>query len=527
MQMHKSIVTAGIAVLLSAGSVFASLSPEHVAWGKSAAKFLMTPEETAKWKSIGSDADAKQFEDTFWSRRDPTPGTPENEYRDLFNSRVKFADDRYGFGRIPGSVTDRGKVLVLLGAPSRMIKSKDVATNLNIQQGMTSNTDGSLNDVEPPTETWIYERDRIPTWSGIDPFDIPFVDQHGTKEYRLGRSDRTNVGELMKKAVQASLFQNGTPEPPRFVPPTPAPAARPEVVTATVPAPQVTPATVTFKTQSLQTAVDEYKNARGSSYKDAYVTYGTFETAEGEYFVPVQIYVPHSAGLSAEQSLTFFGVVADTTGKIVTVYEEPAKLTPSKEDLYFDKSLMLSPGKYIGTFGLASEGKPLTMTRVSMNLSPIEKGAPGASDLILSNNIDAMKIAQNPTDPFAFGGLKVVPKGDRVFRTSDELGYFVELRNPGLDAAGNPKFQMGMEWETTTEKMENGKSVKTTRIMKQPLQEATVIAVKGVPGQFQVGGFIPLSSFVAGEYKINMKLIDTVNKQVYKRDATFKLLKAK
>ncbi|HVT04690.1 MAG TPA: GWxTD domain-containing protein [Thermoanaerobaculia bacterium] len=525
--MHKSIVTAGLAILLSAGSAFAALSPEHVAWGKSAAKFLLTPEEAAKWKSINNDGDAQRFEDLFWARRDPTPGTSQNEFRDEFNVRVKFADERYGFARTPGSVSDRGRVVVLLGPPSRMIFSKDEKTIPKIEQGITSDgSDGSLKDVEPPTETWLYERERIPAWAGTQVLDVPFFDRNGSKDWKLGRSNKTNVNELLKMSVQMGIKQPNLTEAPTFAPGAPAPAAKPQVVTVTVPAPQVTAPMVTFKTQSLQTAVDDFKTARGTSYKDAYVTYGTFTTAEGEYFVPVQVYVPQSSGLKADQALTFFGVVSDPTGKVVSVYEEPATLTPTKEDLYFDKSLMLSPGKYNGTFGLAADGKPLTMTTVNMNLTPIEKGTPSVSDLFLSNNIDVMKTAQNPTDPFAFGGLKVVPKGDRVFHTTDELGYFVELRNPGVDAAGNPKIQMSMEFDTTVEKKQpNGKSVKVPKVMKQELQEATVLAVKGVPGHFQIGAFIPLSSFTSGDYKITMKLIDTVNKQVYNREAAFKLKK--
>jgi|GEM_PF-379126 len=542
MQMRKSMVTAGLAITLCAGSLFAALSPEHVAFGKSAAKFLMTTEEAAKWKSLSSDRDAQRFEELFWARRDPTPGTAANEFRDEFEARVKFADERYGFGKVSGSVSDRGRIIVLLGPPTRVMRSHEVPSP-NIQQGVTAEIGASsspgggggtvtLKDMQPPTETWLYERDRIPTWAGTQPLEIPFVDQYGSQEWKIGRSDKTNVNELMKMAAQVSLTQPNLTEVPKMAA---ASAASPvqavqtnKVVTATVPAPEVTaPTMTTFKTQSLQTAVDEFKTARTSPYKNVYVTYAPFVTAAGEYFVPVQLYLPKSSGLTTEQALTFFGVVQDPAGKVVTVYEEPARLTATKEDTYFDKSLMLTPGKYTATFGLAADGKPVTMATVNLDLDAIEKGTEGVSPLFLSNNIEAMKTAQNPTDPFAFGGLKVVPKGDRLFRTDEELGYFVEIRNPGLDATGNPKFQMGMLWEATVDTVQNGKTVKVTKKMQQPLQEAVMIPVKGVPGQYQTGGFIPLSVFGAGEYKIKMKILDTVSKQTYNRDATFRLVKAK
>ena len=80
------IVCATLAIV--AGSAFAQLSPEVRDWAKGPVQFIMTPQELAQWNQIKTDADAKAFTDLFWARRDPSPGTPVNEYRDAFEAAV-------------------------------------------------------------------------------------------------------------------------------------------------------------------------------------------------------------------------------------------------------------------------------------------------------------------------------------------------------------------------------------------------------------------------------------------------------
>ncbi|HEU4522313.1 MAG TPA: GWxTD domain-containing protein, partial [Thermoanaerobaculia bacterium] len=78
-----------------AGSAFAQLSAEYRDWANGPVKWIMTPEETANWKKVRSDADAKAFVDLFWARRDPSPGTPANEFQAEFDARVEYADRQF------------------------------------------------------------------------------------------------------------------------------------------------------------------------------------------------------------------------------------------------------------------------------------------------------------------------------------------------------------------------------------------------------------------------------------------------
>src|SRR5689334_14084062 len=105
-----------VAVGISAAAIAsAQMSKEKQEWPKTAVQFLMTKEEKAEWSQIKTDADADKFIKLFWLRRDPSPGTPQNEFQDEIEKRVKVADERMSQGKTKGSVTDRGKIVVIFG----------------------------------------------------------------------------------------------------------------------------------------------------------------------------------------------------------------------------------------------------------------------------------------------------------------------------------------------------------------------------------------------------------------------------
>jgi GWxTD domain-containing protein len=513
---------AALAVSALALNAFA-LSAEYLDWGRGPAQFLMTKDEAAKWKTITSDDDAKAFVSLFWARRDPTVATPRNEYREEFERRVAAADKNFPSDKKRGALTDRGKILILFGQPKKIERAggqRESALPGMDRTGSTTNTTadafgGTGSTERTAAQIWSYEGDDARTLFGQARAPLRFVDQQGKSDYILERGG-PDVSSAQQKAITRSLTQPNLTAAPNF-----AAAAAPAAMA--MPVPDLPPAMPTeLTTESLKAAVAEMKAAKTNPWeKKGYLSWGEYVTAEGEYFVPVQLYVPKSAGLSASQSLTFFGLVQDENGNNVAAFEQPAKLTVSKDDFFADRSLTALPaGKYRGYFGLAENGKPVSMASADMQLAgTIDKDATAVSPLILSNNVYPLAEAQNPDDPHAFGGLKVVPKSDHTFRTSDELWYFVELRNPGLsepaaaDGAAavpvSPKIQVKIDVDGVEK--EGGKKIRRPAAPR----EVDAMELKGVPGHYGLGNSIPLASFKPGEYTFNVKVIDTIKKASY------------
>jgi GWxTD domain-containing protein len=511
----SAVLVAGLA-----GGAFA-LTPEHTDWGRGAVQFLMTREEAAKWKTIQNDADADAFIALFWARRDPTPDTPRNEYREQVEARIQYADEKFGAGKTKGSLTDRGHALVVYGTPAKVVQT-------TAQQTADAPPDAMSNDAAaagPEAMTWTYNDEPVFQTSTAT---LRFVDRFHTGDWKL---DRKFDAASQERAIAKSIVRPDLTAARQFAQQT-APAA------AAIPAPAaIDNAQPELRTDALKAAVAAFKAAATNPYEKSpsYLAWDDEITASGDYFVPTVLYVPKSSGITPSASLTFFGVVEDANGKTLAAFEQPAKLNATKDDLFIDTSLPHLPaGAARAIYGLADNGKVVTMTSAQMNLAgAIDKSASASGRLILSNNVFAMSEAQQPLEPFAYGGLKVVPKADKTFHRSDDLAYFVELRNPGVadPTAGNstvvpvngdptpmPKLQVKLDLEGV--ERDGGKKIHSAL----PLREMPAFAVKGIPGRYGLGSDIPLASFKPGDYAFTVKIIDTVKKTSYTVSDSFKLV---
>jgi GWxTD domain-containing protein len=83
-------------------------------------RWIMLPEEEKKARRLRTNREAISFIEEFWRRRDPDLQKPGNPFIQTFNERVEAADRLYGEGVERGSLSDRGRALVLLGAPPRL-----------------------------------------------------------------------------------------------------------------------------------------------------------------------------------------------------------------------------------------------------------------------------------------------------------------------------------------------------------------------------------------------------------------------
>lgn len=147
------------------------------AWGDSPAlQILATSAEKREWQSLVSAADRAHFIAEFWRRRDPTPTTPQNEFRDTFDRRVAFADSVFGTSEERGSMSDRGKVFELLGEPSfvrrRPISRGDTTGHNRVWVPPDTMINGTI-------EQWVYTREQVPIQLAKPDVTYRFVTQPG------------------------------------------------------------------------------------------------------------------------------------------------------------------------------------------------------------------------------------------------------------------------------------------------------------------------------------------------------------
>src|SRR5438445_3358217 len=68
--------------------------------------YIITDEERQAWKRLATDEEREQFIEQFWLRRDPTPDSAENEFKEEHYRRIAYANERYASG-IPCWKADR------------------------------------------------------------------------------------------------------------------------------------------------------------------------------------------------------------------------------------------------------------------------------------------------------------------------------------------------------------------------------------------------------------------------------------
>ncbi len=127
--------------------------------------YIIMPVEREVFLKLGNDKDRDIFVESFWKQRDPTPATPQNEYKDEHIRRVEYANKIYHRGTPrPGWMTDMGRIYIILGQPNS-IERFDGTAGIH------------------PCQVWYYFGDaakRLPTY-----FGLVFYQRGGSGEYRL------------------------------------------------------------------------------------------------------------------------------------------------------------------------------------------------------------------------------------------------------------------------------------------------------------------------------------------------------
>ena len=79
------------------------------------------PTKNASVPGLGTDDEREEFIEQFWLRRDPTPGTPENEFKDEHYRRIAYANLHFptATGKA-GWKTDRGRIYIVYGPPDEI-----------------------------------------------------------------------------------------------------------------------------------------------------------------------------------------------------------------------------------------------------------------------------------------------------------------------------------------------------------------------------------------------------------------------
>lgn len=141
---------------------------------------IITDSEYDVFKRLKAPLEKEKFIEEFWKRRDPTPETVENEFREEYQKRLAYVNEHFTC-ILPGYLTDRGKVYLLLGKPHLIF---------SYPMGLTENSPFRHLKIPPsvPVEIWQY---RYISDYGVG-VNFLFVSKNNNCNYTIINS----VGEL-------------------------------------------------------------------------------------------------------------------------------------------------------------------------------------------------------------------------------------------------------------------------------------------------------------------------------------------
>ena len=489
-------------------------------WLSEEVPYIITEEERSAFKRLNTDEEREQFIEQFWERRNPDPGSPENEFKEEYYRRIAYANEHYASG-IPGWRTDRGRIYIMYG-PADEIESHP--------------SGGSY--TRPPeegggeTSTYPFEQWRYRYIDGIGQnIILEFVDPTMTGEYHLtidpGEKDALlhvpNAGltmmESMGMASKASRFNNtdgttlgqalgGQPE------------SMEEFTRLDLYAKIFKPPDVKFK--DLKAVVTSKLSSQLLPF-DARTDF--IRVTEETVLTPVTVQV-QNGDLQFQNKdgvmhgvLDIFGQFSSLGGRIVNTFEKSLVLdVPEGEFQHYQdhrsvyqEVVPLKPGRYKLSLVLKDD---LNGHMGSMELGIIvpryddEKLA--SSSLILADLLQPLPTNQVGSGPFVIGGTKVRPSVNGTFTRDQKLGIYMQVYNLGVDEKTH-KPSLDVQYEI----LKDGKAV-----LNQPEDAGNI---KKAAQQFTVEKTMPLTGLSPGKYTVQIKVTDNIKKQSVSPTASFEV----
>lgn len=222
MNMRRFLLLTAV-VCLMAPALFAGSMSKYKNWPNSPEGYFMTAAERADWKAnVKTDAEAEQFVAKFVASRGPG-------FADDVAQRAAMADKHLSVAGRAGSLTTRGKIIILLGPPSGLkISARDVQNGRSSslggitggggsgggQYGATGNSVSDVIDAANQSAMAVskvsdyeftYAADRLPTKTGKDFVVTVEVNPGDGSDRVLSRTAAAQLDEMFEQAVAARL----------------------------------------------------------------------------------------------------------------------------------------------------------------------------------------------------------------------------------------------------------------------------------------------------------------------------------
>ncbi len=480
--------------------------------------YIITDEEKTAFKRLSTEDEREQFIEQFWLRRDPTPDSAENEFKEEHYRRIAYTNERYASG-IPGWKTDRGRIYITFGPPDENESHPSGGTYERPYEegGGTTST--------YPFEKWRYRwiegigSDIIiefvdPTMTGeyrmtMDPSEkdalmmvpgagLTLIEQMGlaNKTDRFSRTDGTRLGTGQQPT---SMKMNQFERLQQFANLQKAPAVKFRDLEALV------SSTVKFNILPIRVRADFMK-----------MTSSSIQTNVTLQLERKDLQFQNKDGI-AKAAVNIYARITSMSRRVVNVFEDVVSVEIPNEMLekgstgasVYQKSIPLPPGTYrLNLVVKDVYGGNTNNHQMVLEVPRIEDDTLGMSSVILADQIEKVPTRSIGAGQFVIGSTKVRPRLSETFSRDEKMGIYMKFYNFQADERTN-KPSGSIQYEVT----KTGSDKKIFEFSEE---------LTGNTGtEVTIEKLLPLKTLEPGQYKLKMKVTDKLRNQTLTPQATF------
>lgn len=488
------------------------LDSQYKKWLNEDVIYIVTPEERSTFLRLQTNEEREQFIEQFWQRRNPDPDSVENTFKEEHYRRIAYTNEHFASG-VPGWKTDRGKIYIMWGPPDE-IESHPSGGSY----------DRPANEGGGETSTYPFEDWRYRYLEGIgNDVNIEFVDPSMTGEFRLTMDPSEKDALLYVPGAGLTQMESMGM------------ASKTDRFTNTDGTHMAQPLGGQLESQSEFSRLDLYAKIQKPppvKFKDleAVVTsrlvrdqvkfdyrFDFLRITADTVLVPITIQIPtHQLSFNnkdgvASAALNLFARITSLSGRVIQTFEDtirrdvPDSLLSQSQSTssIYQKAVPLSPGLYrldIVIKDVNSGNVGVVNTRLAVPRFEDERLS--SSSLILADQIQRVSSKDIGLGQFVLGDVKVRPKLDGAFASSEDMGVFLQVYNLKVDDKTH-KADASVQFRVTREKESD------------PVLKFDVPRDK-LPDhgeELTLEDIITLGSLQPGKYKLEVAVTDNLAKQ--------------
>jgi len=467
------------------------LASAYDSWEKTDVAYIITDEERQAFHRLSNDEERDSFIEQFWLRRDPTPDTEENEFKEEHYRRIAYANERFASG-IPGWKTDRGEIYIKYGPPAEIEPHPSGGTY------QRSPEEGGGSTTAFPFEKWRY---RYLENIGTDVV-IEFVDRTNSGEYRM----TTDPSE------KDALSHVPGYQPPRL--------ERNQFDLVERDANLRKPPAIKFKDLEAAVTSSIRYNALPMRVRTDFipVTPTSIMSNITLQFDRKDLQFQQKDGY-AKAVINLYARISTMSRRTVNIFEDVISvdaLTGALEKAtagssIYQKAVPLAPGRY--RLNIAAKdviGGNTASYETVLDVPPFDEDQLAASSLILADVLEHVPAKNIGLGQFVIGPSKVRPRVGETFRNDEKLGFYVQLHHFLPDPATH-KPNGTVEYEI----VKSG----TSDVVFTYRED-----VQGAASEVTIERLLPLNRFAPGSYTFRITVVDKVRNQTITPSATFQIV---